>query len=297
MRRFLSILAVLTLLFSLGGCAKAEYPQVEDTFANAQDSGNLYAAEQGDWIAMKSQGEEGKGILLYNKTKQESQLLAQGDYKNIGLLENKVFYCDDQSTLYCFELEKGEETLLAEGVRQYQAREGMVYFNTTADSLLRTIHLQSGAQGVLKISYADDRFWWTDYGLYYYNRENQRLMVLPRDATIDRFVLQSAGEILDLASVKGAQIAYLVQGQEQNTLYTFTPADRQIKEQYQTPAMHFAYTLNRAVLAEGENLCSIDVQTAKAYSWGALAGADAQLLSDCAVSYQDGLPSIRYYPK
>ena len=70
------------LLISLGGCAKAEYPSVEDTFANALDGGNAYAAEQGDWIAMKSQGEDGKGILLYNKTEQKSRLIVQGDYKN-----------------------------------------------------------------------------------------------------------------------------------------------------------------------------------------------------------------------
>lgn len=303
MKQILSILAAMLLLLSMSGCAQAEYPSIEDTFANALDGGNTYAAEQGDWIAMKSQGKEGKGILLYNKKKQKSRFLVRGDYEKIGLLENKVFYCsaDEQRNLYCFDLASGEEKLLATNVKYYQAREGMVYFNTAADTILHTIRLESGMQSTLKLSYIPERFWLTDYGFYYYSKDAQRLMVLPNDAQLDRFVLQSSAEILDLASIKGARILFLCQGQGEGApklLQSFNPADRQIKEHYQTEAEHFTYVRNRAVLAEKETLCSIDIEKDQVYSWGSIAGAtDAQLLSECAVSYQEGLPTIVYYAK
>lgn len=299
MKRLACFMAVMALLLSLAGCAKAEFPQLEDTFANALDSGNTAAAEQGDWIAMKSQSKEGKGILLYNKTKQKSSLLVQGDYEMIGLLENKVFYCtaDEQRDLYCFDLASGEPQLLANQVKYYQVRGGMVYFNTAVDPLLHTLHLQSGARSTLKISYAPERFWWTDYGFYYYSRENGRLMVLPEGSDMDRFVLQSEAEILDLAAIKGAQILYLTQGQEENVLSSFNPADRQIKEHYRAAAEHFTYTRRRAVILQGADLCSIDVATNQVYSWGSVEAEQVQLLSDCAVSYRDGLPQISYYYK
>lgn len=300
MKRILSILAAIMLLFSLFGCAKEEYPQIEDTFANALDWGNTYAAEQGDWIAMRSQGKKGQGILLYNKKEQKSRFLVNGDYKNIGLLENKVFYCtaDAQSALYYFDLSTGETKPLAANVRSYQVRDGMVYYTTTEDSALYTIHLQSGAQSSVKLSYEPERFWWTDYGLYYYAKENQRLMVLPKSAELDRFVLQSDQAILDLASIKGAQILFLCQGKEENVLCSFNPSDRQVKEHYKTAANYFAYTRARAVLLQNADLCSIDLATDQGYSWGRMEEAtDVQLLSDCAVSYRDGIPTIDYYAK
>ena len=300
MKRIVSVLAVILLLLSLFGCAKEEYPQIEDTFANALDWGNTYAAEQGDWIAMRSQGKEGQGILLYNKKEQKSRFLVKGDYKNIGLLENKVFYCtaDAQSALYYFDLSAGEIHPLAANVRRYQVREGFVYYATTEMDALYTVHLQSGAQSSVKLSYAPENFWWTDYGLYYYAKENHRLMVLPNGADLDRFVLQSERPVLDLASVKGAQFLFLCQGEGENVLCSFNPADRQIKEHYQTAADHFAYTRDRAVLLQNADLCSVDPSTDQAYAWGRIEGAtDVQLLSDCAVSYREGVPAIDYYAK
>lgn len=303
MSRIISLAAAVLLLFSLGGCAKVEYPSIEDTFANALDGGNTYAAEQGDWIAMKSKGEDSKGILLYNKKEQESLLIVQGDYEKIGLLENKVFYCsaDEQSNLSCFDLESGEEKLLAAKVNHYQVRDGMVYYTTEEDALLHTIHLESGAQATMKLSYIPERFWWTDYGFYYYSKDAQRLMVLPNGAQLDRFVLQSYVDILDLVSIKGAQILFLCQGEgedQPNVLRSFNPADRQIKEHYQTAAEHFIYAGNRAVLIEKGAICSIDIETEQVRSWGNAEGAaDIQLLSDCAVFYRDGLPAIYYYVK
>lgn len=287
---------MVLVLCSLSGCKKNEFPQIEDTQVNALDWGNIYAAEQGDWIAMNSHGEGGKGILLYNKTEQNSLLIAQGDYKNIGLLDNKVFYCtgDDQSNLYCFDLAKGEARMLAEKVQYYQVRNGMVYFYTEKEAVLHTIHLESGAQSTIKLSYTPKRFWWTDYGLYYYCADNGRLMVLP-DGKSERFVLHSETEILDLAAIKGAQIVYLEQGQKMNVLYSFNPAGRQIKERYQTSAEQLIYTRERVVLAEGTTICSLDLATGEQASWGSIEASEVQLLSDCAIAYRGGLPEIHYY--
>ena len=57
------------------------------------------------------------------------------------------------------------------------------------------------------------------------------------------------------------------------------------------------YTRQRAVLLQGADLCSIDVATNQVYSWGSIEAEQVQLLSDCAVSYRDGLPQISYYYK
>lgn len=301
MKRILSVFAAMLLLLSLSGCGKEAFPLIEDTVANALDWGNSYAAEQGDWIAMKSQGKEGQGILLYNKKEQKSRPVITGDYKNIGFSNNKVFYCtaDEQSNLYYFDLQAGESVLLASAVTCYQVRGGTVYFKTKSDDLLHTYRLETGALGTLSLSYQADVFWWTDYGLYYFDRAVQYLMVFPNNAKMDRFVLPVHGEICDLAAIDGAKIAYIqADADGEKTLCTFNPADRQMKKHYQTTADHFVYVRDRAVLAEGESLCSVDLETDQVYSWGSLEGAtDVQLLSDCSVSYRDGLPAIDYYAK
>ena len=151
----------------------------------------------------------------------------------------------------------------------------------------------------MKLSYIPERFWWTDYGFYYYSKDAQRLMVLPNGAQLDRFVLQSYVDILDLVSIKGAQILFLCQGEGEdkpNVLRSFNPADRQIKEHYQTAAEHFIYASNRAVLVEKDVISSINIETKQVHSWGKVeSAADIQLLSDCAVFYRDGLPAIYYY--
>ncbi len=299
MKKILAAFMAAILLVGLAGCKQAPLPAIEDETAYARKEANTLAAEQGDWMVMRAEKNGAPGILLYHKKEKTGRFLLEGGYCNLGLLGNRVYFqAEDTGDLYDYDLAAGTQQLLLSGVEQYQVWDGMIYY--TVEGTLKARRLDLGIEKTVKTGYAVDRFWITDYGVYYYTAQKQLLMVCPHSIEGDRIVCDAPAEVLDVAAIQGARIAFVQKGEKGgkgNILCTYKPADGAVSQHLTGKFAAVQMVGERAVVSDGAALYAIDLTTNKKEDWGGNEAQSVQLLSDCAVFYTGNDSSIRFYPE
>lgn len=299
MKKMIAALLAAMMLTALAGCKEAPLPTVEDSEVYARKGSNTLAAAQGEWMVLRAEKNGNAGLLLYNREQKQGHFLVEGAYKNPGLLGNCVYFQEeDTGDLYRYDLAGKEQELLIPAVEQYQVYDGLVYY--TVENVLYTHRLDLGIQKEVKTGYEVARFWLTEFGVYYYTAQKQLLMVRPFGSEVDRIVCAPQGEVLDMEPTKGAHIAFIQRGEnggKGNILCTYNPSNRAVLEHFYGKFTALQMVDQKAVVAEGSSLWSIDLTTDQREDWGGAEAQIVQLLTDCAVYYTGNESSIKVYPK
>ncbi|MBQ3083950.1 MAG: DUF5050 domain-containing protein [Clostridia bacterium] len=312
MKRALTLMLAFLLLLGIAGCSEGEQQAppageqenlvITDTFTNGLKWGNRFAAEQGDWIAMRGEHEGKVGLMLYNKNETAATFLLEGDVCNIALLGNKVYYqIAEEPSLYAYDIASKKKSEVLKDCGSYQVREGVLYYlPTAANGRLQRMELSNMLPSAVKTDYAVDDFWLTDHALYYRNDEYGFLQIREHGADQERLIYYGKGKTPeDVVAVDGAKIAFLVSAEESSVLCSYDPATNQVKEHLNLRLSHLALSDGYVVTVEGgAHIYAVDVAADKVYDWGTMQEHFyPQMMSDCVILYQGNQPVFQYYPK
>ncbi|MBQ8893612.1 MAG: DUF5050 domain-containing protein [Clostridia bacterium] len=299
--RIVAFFLLLALLLGLSSCGKI---QVEDTFTNGLKWGNTLATEQGDWIALRGE-EDGKvGLVLYNKKKNDSRFLVEGDIYYIAMLGNKIFFKYLQgSELYCYDLAEKSYSELLSGVMAYQVHGNTVYYITDEHgAYVYTFDLTTGEGGQIDLKHTANAFWITDHGLYYHDDTKDLFIVKPFETDLESIIYRGVYEhCRDVVSLNGgADIAFLIDnsGTQQNTLCTYDAENAKITKHLSGSFTYFNVAGDRLITVNDHTIVSVDYANRKNYDWGSLEEYDyLQIMSDSLILYTGDKPTIQYYPE
>ncbi|MBQ6824561.1 MAG: DUF5050 domain-containing protein [Clostridia bacterium] len=302
LKRFIAVLLTLAVVLGLSACKI----QVEDTASNGLKWGNTLSAEQGDWIALRGE-EKGKvGILLYNKKKEKSEFMVEGDLYHIALLNNTLYYKYLQgSELYSFDLVKKEQTELLSGVMAYQIHGDTIYYlSDEHGEFLHTYNITTGESGKRTFKHTVNAFWVTDHGIYYHDDGKNLFIVCPFETGLESIIYRGIYEdCRDVMALDGADIAFMIQSEtkDQTTLCTYDAENAKVTKLYTGFFSHYNVAGDRLVTVYGEDIISIDPASGEVFSWGSTEGYYyPQVMSNCVILYEDEdgrKPVLQYYPE
>ena len=202
-----------------------------------------------------------------------------------------------EKSLYCVDLTNGETAVVQQDVKEYQVRTGYLYFTKNqGDGVLYKTDLATGMTTSVKTSLSVDSFWFTDYGLYYFNEESGLLQV--QTAVREMVVYKGSDErISSLISIGGADIAFLSQNPRGNksTLKVYTAANRTVTELLSGALSPVNLSEGNLTVADQTNVYSVDPVTFEKTVLFPVPPCDyVQVMSDCVVFYNKNQASIRY---
>ncbi len=300
MKKLLSILLILASLLAFSGCGK-KIPTVEDTFSVALCQGNLLATEQGDFLLMRGETEGKANLMLYEKSTGKAHVLAKTAAYKVGLLDQKVYYrVLGEDALYCLDLPSGEPRTLQADVLEYQVKDNVLYFiKNTPEQCYYKMDLSTGMTVPVKTNYTVNRFWVTDYGVYYFDEASQFLRV--NVSGRDQFVYKGEGESLSsLISLGGADIAFLsVNLQSKKAIVKTYRGVSNTIEDYQTGYFSVLNLFEgKLITADAEAVYSIDPTDGTVTELFQVPAYDyIQIMSDCVILYNGNRSAIRYFAK
>ncbi len=303
------VLCVALLFLLMAGCGKeqalpVDEPEVlviEDTFSNGLKWGNRFAAEQGDWIAMRGEQEGKVGLMLFHKEETNATFLLEGDVCNIALLGNVIYFqMMEEDTLYAYDVATKECRSLLSDCISYQVRDGQVYYLSAADhGRLQRFDLAQKQTETVKTDNIVDDFWLTDYGIYYRCDEKGTLMVREYGADQEQLIYQNKKKkAQDLVAIEGAKVAFLAAAEDgQSVLCSYHPAENKVVEHLNLAFDHLNVSDGYVVTVEnGSHIYAVDVSEDKVYDWGTIdEHRYPQIMSDCLILYQGNRPVFRYY--
>ncbi len=296
MKKTIAILLIVASLLAFSGCDKS-FPTVNDSFNVALCQGNTLASEQGEYLLMRGENNGNANLMLYHKKTGKAHILTEKAAYKVGLLENKVYYrILGEKNLYCLDLKTRESKLLQSDVQEYQVKGDFLYFikNTPEPCFYKT-DLTSGMTVSVKTDFVVNRFWLTDYGVYYFNEETQLLRVIASDQ--ERVVYKGENEVLaSLVSLGGADIAFLSVSGKKTTVKSYQAATRTVTTHL---TGHFS-VLNQVdgqlITADETKVYSIDPATATVTEKFQVPAYDyIEIMSDCVILYNGNQSAIRYY--
>ncbi len=301
-KRIISLALLLIMALGLGGCSASKAAKMEDTNINALKFGNLLSAEQGEWLAMVSEGKDGAVLQLYNKKSGKADTIVEAYVYQVGMLDKKVYYKRmDDNALFCYDILKKENEKVLEEVLYYQVRDGVIYYTTyQPEKRIYTYEPAAQKSGRIDVSYAVKAFWLGEETLYYINDEHQLLMRRPLDQKQDYVVQKGKGELIrDVAEIGNGNLLFLFSNEEEteSTLCRYDAKTKKVTRYLQGAFDHFNYVRGHAVAVISQKLYAVNPASDEIFIWGELPAHDQpQLWSDCVVIYNGSVPSIQFYP-
>lgn len=300
MKKITALLLAVSMLLSLSACKT----KVKDTYSTGLKWGNTLATEQGDWIALRGEQDGKVGLVLYNKAKNKSRFLVEGDIYYIAMLGNKIYFKYLQgSELYCYDIAQETYTELISGALAYQVYGDTIYYLTDEHgAFINTLNVNTGEEGKLTLTQTANAFWITDYALYYHDDGRDLLMMKPHETGEESAVYAGASKhCRDVVSLNGgADIAFLIIDSVRNItkLVTCDGENYEVTVHLEGSFTHLNVVGDRLVVVEGDTVVSVDPATGETYDWGSVADYDyPQLMSDCLILYDGNSPRLSYYPE
>ena len=302
-KRWISILLLVALLLSLAGCSEGAPVSVEDTFENAIVWGNTRAAEQGDYLAMRSENNGAPALILYNKKTEKADVLVEDDVYHIGFGGNRIFFKTvGTDRLYCYELETKKIKTVDPSVYSYQVWNNTLYFiNGEHGNYYYTVDLETMAKTQVETGYTVDRLYLTDYGVYYYDDTRDILMVSPHREQLERLVYHCVNATMQsVISMGGANVMMLVASDqdESATLISYHAAQNKTVRHLTGSFSHFNFTNGYAVTVNSKNhtVFAVDPAAEKNYTvCGVGEYENVQIMSDCVILYNGNRSEIQYF--
>ena len=299
-KRIAALLMVAGMLLGLASCKTV----VEDTFSNGLKWGNTLSAEQGNYLALRGEKNGKAGLVLFDKKKETTRFLAEGDIVHPAMLGNRIYFkYIGGSELYCYDLAAKRYEELLSSVMAYQVHGDILYYITDEHGpVLYTYNVTNGEKGSLSFKHTVDAFWITDHGIFYHDDAKNLLIKKAFDKDLESIVHRGIlADSRDVVALSETEIAFFTvsEGNGETVLYTYNSEGAVLTKLFTGKFTHYNRCGDRLVFAQEGQLLSLDPKTREVFSWGTYENYYPQLLSDCVVLYgnENGTaPILRYYP-
>ena len=301
-KKVIALTLAVLVACSVASCSRVK---IEDTFTNGLKWGNTLSAEQSNYLVLRGEKNGEIGLVLFDKKKEKTQFLAEGDVYHLSLLENRIYFkYTEGSELYCYDLKKGSYDELLSGVMAYQIHGDILYYITDEHGpILHTYNVKTGEKGSLSFKHTVNAFWITDHGIYYHDDSKNLLISKPFDKDLESIVHRGIlADSRDVIALSETEIAFFTvsEGNGESVLYTYNSDGAKLTKLFTGSFTHYNRCGDRLVFAHNGQILSIDPKTRETFSWGSYEDYYyPQILSDSVVLYGNDAgtaPTVRYYP-